>query len=546
MRGKFVNFCMALLNLLLGLSILIYALKIPREITELTVQEYNIVNIIKIVIYVGLGLTNLLNIIHYFLNDRDGIRKTGYMIAIFSIAFIFIKKWPICLFSFLAAIMITISTIRERWMETNSITAISVIGIIAVILIVPMIGCFTYRSLGNYILKKENEKELAYEDDYFKYVSPLDIQDVYINVKKDGKYGYINQVGETVIDFKYDYASPFVNIYLYNKNFQVALVCENGTSEIIMKNLRKVMTYRSKSMDENYKAKEEELEDIYYNTFDQTEEMRYEVDTNYNSAYKIEAYSEQPEEGTIRYNYNDNYDIVVSQSSLGYGDSYYLVGKDEDSKMRLALECEQLDYNDKYLYLFSNGTIPFYDISNNKQGWFESNGNKVLLSGNAQILEVLDDEKVLIKNHKDNTIYFINRKTEQLSETYKEIFICGYDRFVVKNSKNKYMVIDSNFQKVFDSEWDFVDTSLAQIGIFTFGNTKDWEAEFNDYNYAENMNLTMIDYMGNVLQENIQQCYTKNYEMPKDDKKSNSERYSDFLENLKIMKPSYIGDRFYK
>ena len=66
MRGKFVNFCMALLNVLLGLSILTYAFKIPREITELTVQESNIVNIIKIVIYAGLGLTTFLNVIHYF------------------------------------------------------------------------------------------------------------------------------------------------------------------------------------------------------------------------------------------------------------------------------------------------------------------------------------------------------------------------------------------------------------------------------------------------------------------------------------------------
>ena len=61
MRGKFVNFCMVLLNLLLGACILIYTLKIPTEITELTVQEYDIVNIIKIIIYIGLGLTNLFN-----------------------------------------------------------------------------------------------------------------------------------------------------------------------------------------------------------------------------------------------------------------------------------------------------------------------------------------------------------------------------------------------------------------------------------------------------------------------------------------------------
>ena len=102
----------------------------------------------------------------------------------------------------------------------------------------------------------------------------------------------------------------------------------------------------------------------------------------------------------------------------------------------------------------------------NKDG-LQKLGNKVLLSGKAQILDVIGD-KVLIKNHKDSTIYFINNKTEKLSDTYKEICICSQDRFIVKNSKNKYMVIDSNFQKVFDSEWDFVDTSLVEVRSICF------------------------------------------------------------------------------
>ena len=108
------------------------------------------------------------------------------------------------------------------------------------------------------------------------------------------------------------------------------------------------------------------------------------------------------------------------------------------------------------------------------------------------------------------------------------------------------MMIDSNFQKVFDSEWDFVDTSLAQVGVFTFGNVKDWEAQFNVYDFAENMNLTMIDYLGNVIQDNVQQVYNKYYYLENDDKKSKSEKYSDFLDNLRVMKVSYIGDEFYK
>lgn len=546
MKGKVVNFCMALLNLLLGISILIYALKIPKEITELTVQEYNIVNVIKVMMYIGLGLTNFFNVLYYFFNGRDGMRKTGYLIAFFSISFIFIKQWPICVFSFVATVIIAISTIRENWVETNSITAISLIGIIAVVLVVPTVSCFVYKGLGAYILKKENEHELSYKQDYFKYITELDIADAYINVKKGEKYGYINSKGENVIDFKYDYASPFVKIKMYDKNFQIALVCQDGTTEIIMKNLRKVMTYRSESMDEDYEAKLHELEDIYYNTLGQTEKMEYEIETNYSSTYRLKAYENQEEDGIIKYDYSDKYDIVVSKSSLGFGDTYYIEGK-EGSNFKLQLDCEHLDYTDKYLYIFSNGTIPYYDTSIKKQGWFTKDGNKIVLSGRAQILEIVDD-KVLIKDYNNNTFYFVNSKTEKLSESYKEIFICGYDRFIVKNSKNKYMVIDSNFNKVFDSEWDFVDTSLVQVGIFVFGNLKDWEAEFNPYEFANNMNLTMIDYMGNTIAENVQQVYGKYYYLPEDNNnnKSTSERYNEFIDNLRVMKCDYIGDQFYK
>lgn len=544
MRGKVVNYCMALLNILLGISILVYTLKIPKGITELTVQEYNIVSIVKIIMYVALGLVNFLNVIHYFLNERDGIRKTGYLLSLFSISFVFIKEWPICIFSIVAAIIIIISTLREHWIETNSITAISIIGLVAIVVIIPIIVSFIYKGLGAYILKKENEHELAYKQDYFKYITELETQEIYINIKKDGKYGYINSTGATVIDFKYDYASPFVKIRMYDKNFQVALVCENGTTQIIMKNLRKVMTYRSESMDDDYEAKQKELEDIYYNTLDQTEKMEFEVNTNYNSSYRIMAYENQPEDGVTRYNYSDEYDIVVSTSSLGFGDSYYLTGKG-DTGFKLPLDCEHLDYTDKYLYVFSNGTIPYYDTSIRKQGWFTKTGNKIVLKGSAQILEIVG-ENVLIKNHDNKTYYFINNSSEQVSDSYKEIFICGYDRFIVKNSKNKYMVIDSGLNKVFESEWDFVDTSLVQIGVFVFGNVKDWEAEFSPYNFVNNMNLTMIDYMGNVIAENVQQSYSKYYYLSSEDKKSSSDKYNEFMDDLKTMKCVYIGDQFYK
>ena len=50
MKGKFVNLLLGLLNGLIGILIIVYTYFIPKDLTLLTVQENDIVNIIKIVI----------------------------------------------------------------------------------------------------------------------------------------------------------------------------------------------------------------------------------------------------------------------------------------------------------------------------------------------------------------------------------------------------------------------------------------------------------------------------------------------------------------
>lgn len=542
MRGKVVNFCMALLNLLIGLTIIVYVIKIPRDITELTVQEYQIISIIKIVMYASFGLTTLLNIINYFLNNRDGMRKIGYLIAVFSIAFLFIKELPIAIFSILGALIIIVATFRERWVETNSITMISIIGVIGVINVLILGTCFIYKNLGLYILDKENANETPYKKDYFKYVTELGISEAYINVKKDGKFGYVTSNGNVVIDYQFDYASPFIPIVAYDKNFEIALVCKDGSTWIILKNQRKVLTYRSQSMDEDYEAKLKELEDVYYNTLEQTTTMHYEIPKKVDNIYKVPVYKDDIE-NTYRYDYNDEYDVIITKSNLGFKDTYEFADKN-NLNLRILLECEKLCYDENYLYIYSNGTIPFYDVSSKKQGWFTRFGNKVTLSGKAQILEIMGDY-ILIKNHNDNSIYFIDSEGNNVSGVYKELFICNEERYIVKQSNNKYTIIDSEFNKVSNDEWDFVDTSLISLGIVIFGTSTN-AISFNDYDYTENMNLRMVNFDGNIICDGLQQIYNKYYYISGDETISYSQRYSEFLDSLKVMESKFVGDEFYK
>lgn len=545
MKGKFVNICMAFLNILVGALIIIYSWRVPSEITELTVQEYQIIQIAKILIYVLFGIVSFLNIVHFFLDMRNGSRKTGYLIATCAVSFIFVQIWQIAIFSILGALIILISSIKFRWIETNSYTMISII-IILMVLACLIIGIsLIYENLGIYIRDKENEGEIAYTDTFFRYITELEEDtDVYINVKSGDKYGYINSDGELVIDFIYDYASPFVPISVYDKHFDIALVCQDGRTIIILKNQREVMSYRSESMDTNYEAKIAELEDIYYNVLDQTDEFKFEIDTTANSSItKIAKYDETSESYTYRYDLNDEYDLIITQSSMGLGDTYELAYKN-DLSIRINLDCENLDYDENYLYIFSNGTIPFYDISENKQGWFTGYGRKVTLSGNAQILDFFG-ENTLIKNHNDDTIYFIDSNGEIVSDIYKEIYIINNDRFIVKNENNKYIVINSSFEKVFEGEWDFADTSLISYELYIFGTT-DGVIDFNEFDYSENMNLQILNENGEVLVANINQIYSTFYKISNDDSISYSERYSTFLNNLKSMDSAFVGDKFYE
>ena len=128
---------------------------------------------------------------------------------------------------------------------------------------------------------------------------------------------------------------------------------------------------------------------------------------------------------------------------------------------------------------------------------------------------------------------------------YFSIFIINENRYIVKLTNNKYTVIDKEFNKVSNDEWDFVDTTLISNDIIIFGTSKD-AISFNDYDYSENMNLKMVDLDGNTLADNLQQIYTKYYYISSDNSKAYTQRYSEFLDSLKIMESKFVGDEFYK
>lgn len=545
MRGKVVNISIGLLNILLGIVIGVFTFIVPQDITLITVQENQVRTYILIAIYAVMGVLILFNLIEYFIHRKDGEVRNDYIFSLFMLSFIFIKEPLIAILPIVSGIFIISKTIRENLVEVNSMFAISIAILLATAMAISMVCSIFYSQIGTYIKDKENEDEQAYKSDYFKYVTELNeapYNEPYINIKKDGKYGYITTSGQEVIGFEYDYASPFIQINVYDKKFEIALVCKDGQSIVILKNGRKVLTYRSESADENYNAKIQELQDLYNNTFKQEGTMHYEINKITNNISKVPVYAEDSEKDyTYRYDYNVEYDLIVTKSNMGLSDKYELAKKD-NLNVRITLDCNAISYDENFAYIFSNGTIPFYDLNKREQGWFTGYGKKVTMSGKAQILDFFDD-KILIRNYNDHTIYFIDSKGNILSEIYKEIYVLT-DRYIVKGENNKYKIIGKDFQKIFENEYDYIDPYLVNYGLYIVGNTSDG-VEFNKFNYAK-MNLSLINSNGETIMENIEQIYGNFYKISNEKNKSYATRYTEFLENVKSIEYNFVGDNFYK
>ena len=127
---------------------------------------------------------------------------------------------------------------------------------------------------------------------------------------------------------------------------------------------------------------------------------------------------------------------------------------------------------------------------------------------------------------------------------YKSIYLVS-DRYIVKDMNNKYQVINTNFERVFDEDYDMVDPYLVYYGLYIVGNTSD-DITFNEYNYPNNLNLKLLNNDGEVMLEGIQQIYANYYQISDEKNKNYSTRYSDFINKLKSMEFHFVGDKFYQ
>ncbi len=163
------------------------------------------------------------------------------------------------------------------------------------------------------------------------------------------------------------------------------------------------------------------------------------------------------------------------------------------------------------------------------------------MTGKAQILDFIDN-KILIRNYNNKTIYFINKQGDILSDVYQDMYVAK-EHYIVKKENEKYAVINQEFQPIFEQEYDVIDPYLSDYGMYICANTNE-AIDFNDYGFAK-INWKLVNAQGQVMLDNIEQIYGNYYQISNDKTIPYVTRYEEFLEKLKDIDFHFVGDKFY-
>lgn len=543
MRGKLVNAIVGGMNFVFGILALLFKFYLP-SLSVATQQEIKVVTEVNSYVFILMIVVALFNFVTLIFNCKDKIFLFSYVLAILSSCFYFLDFNYIGVLYILAALLIEIQVLRENVIFTNSTIYIVCVSVVIVAIGIAAVNLLTYKDRVEKIVKQEAKGYVEYQESYFKNISVLDEDaEFYINVKRDGKWGYVNSNGDVKIDFEYDYASPFITISKYDKNFDIALVCKDDVSSIILKNKRNVMTFKNEISIDDYDAQFQKLKDLYVDTFKQTDDIENNINLVDTSNMKsIDAY----EGFSYRYPFNDEYDIYITVSQIGGKNRYEFLKKDNPN-IKVSIDCDNLKFDERHLYVFSNGYLPFYKTSENIQGWYTKETKRVEINGNIQILDFFD-QNILMKDYDSETVYFANEGGERISPVYKDIFVLN-EMYIVKNEENKYIIIDKNFNKVLDIEYDYMNPIFLNKGILICANLPA-KVNFNSYGFPNNINYDLIDVYGKkITLKNVDgsvidnPSYTEVFYLSNKKTVSN---YDSYISNLTDIKYDFVGDEFYK
>ncbi len=545
MSGKKVNTIIGIVIILMAIYMIILPININNSDIDYNKYENSFINILKISNYVLICFMSLVSMVFAIANKKDDGLRNSYLILPLSILALISSLQIFPIIAFISGILVIYFTYKKNYVSIDSYFLFSLFVIIALLIIAIITSTFFITKISKFI-QTETEKNIGiiqYDEKFFQYITPLEGEEPYINlnVKKDGEkvYGYIDNKGNTKIPFEYDFATPFYKINAYDKEFAIAAVTKNEVTEVILKNKRVVMSYISEYETYDYVQKIQEFEDILKKEFNEKEAVTEISIKSSNIVAKEVSPEEKNQDYTYKYQLNDKKDILIYESEVGNPTKYVMRNR-KAPYAEMKLETSNLIYDKDYLYTFNNNTIPFYDRDRNEQGWFMEDGEKITITGNAQIMDI-EEEKILIKNHSKNTAYFIDYNSKVISPIFKDVIVDD-DRYLIRTMANKWIVTDKSFKKIFNEEFDIINTSLASEGIYLLANIPE-KLSFNEYNYVE-IQYMVVTRKGHVILTKTDQIHNIYYKF--EGNKNNKEELDAFIDELRNIQYINVGDKFYK
>ena len=197
----------------------------------------------------------------------------------------------------------------------------------------------------------------------------------------------------------------------------------------------------------------EDMEDI--EDIEDTEEDNYsdeyyeEEDVN----DEIQYYDEDDEDEEFLAE-NSKYNVTITKSN----------GETESSIVYLP----EFDEYEKTISTFTNGYIEFESEDSTQIGWYDSNGNKILMSNDYEIEDIKDNKIILQSdNYTTSQLEFVIMDMEG-KELIKTTALDIYDSmYLIKNEKNKMILLDKDL-KTISKEYDKIITNMQIDSDYNF------------------------------------------------------------------------------
>lgn len=436
--------------------------------------------IVKKIIFTFLPiLIAIKNIILIKRNKPETKIIISYILSILTCLLILMNKLPFDSIKFwwIISIIMLFIYIRKQEKNIEESKARKIINIILywIIQLITCIGLCILVIAALIISINNNNKYEKHIMDIYKEMSNIQGFTNYIlcyPVEKNNKYGFINENGDEVIPCEYDIVSYFFATEYNSTRCYFALAKKDNEFYILSNNNEKINISEKKYIEFFYEKVWKSMNTLYN---ENTNTNRGYVDTfssivplYFNKYISIEK-EKILFDRTSKINLYDNPDckryinnqfVMELKTVNNYEElleKYENINGKKDNnfnvKVRKTTGEETFSteyipgYKDNSIETFSDGSIEFISLDNNIHGWYDVNGNKISISSEYIIDDIINNKVFLHKyGDTEETYYILDYTTGTTINT--DYYVITNNGCIYVDGNNKMSLYDKNFKKI--------------------------------------------------------------------------------------------------